>query len=390
MNERKTMTLNMGPHHPATHGVLRVMLELDGETIVNATPVIGYLHRGIEKICESRSYQQILPLTDRLDYAAASANNIGYCLAVERLMGIDVPKRAQYLRVIMAELARIMGHHLWLGTHALDIGAMTVIFYAFRDREMVMAMNEEIAGYRLTPSFIRIGGVAYDATEEFVQKVRKFVEWFPKALEGYHKLLTENKIWTTRTMNIGVIPAEEAINHGLTGPSLRGSGVAYDVRKAFPYSSYDDFDFQVPIGENGDVYDRYLVRMEEFKQSINIIGQAIENLPAGPVFTDNPWLANPSLPEVQKDISALIRRFMINAKGTPVPKGELYSAVEGAKGELGFYLVGNGSEHPYRLKIRSSCFYLASALPRLLVGHMVADAIAIIGSLDVVLGEIDR
>ncbi len=216
------------------------------------------------------------------------------------------------------------------------------------------------------------------------------MQWFPKSLEGYHQLLTENKIWTTRTMNIGVIPAGEAVNYGFTGPSLRGSGVAYDVRKAFPYSSYEDFDFKVPIGENGDVYDRYLVRMEEFKQSIDIIGQAIENLPSGPVQTDNPWVANPSQAEVQNDISALIRRFMINSKGSPGPKGELYSAVEGAKGELGFYLVGDGNEHPYRLKIRSSCFYLASALARLLVGHMVADAIAIIGSLDVVLGEIDR
>jgi NADH-quinone oxidoreductase subunit D len=390
MTERKTITLNMGPHHPATHGVLRVILELEGETIVNATPHIGYLHRGIEKIAENRNFQQIIPLTDRLDYAAASANNIGYCLAVEKLMGIEVPKRAHYLRVIMAELARIMGHHLWLGTHALDIGAMTVIFYAFRDREMIMDINEEISGYRLTPSFIRIGGVAQDATDEFIKKVRDFVKWFPKALEGYHTLLTKNKIWTTRTMNIGVISAEEALNYGLTGPSLRGSGVAYDVRKVFPYSSYNDFDFKIPVGENGDVYDRYLVRMEEFKQSINIIGQAIENLPAGPVQTDNPWITNPSLPEVQNDISALIRRFMIHAKGTPVPKGEVYSAVEGAKGELGFYLVGNGSEHPYRLKIRSSCFYLASALPRLMVGHMVADAVAIIGSIDVVLGEIDR
>ena len=390
MTERKTITLNMGPHHPATHGVLRVILELDGETIVNATPVIGYLHRGIEKICESRNYQQIVPLTDRLDYAAASANNIGYCLAVEKLMGLEVPKRAQYLRVIMAELARIMGHHLWLGTHALDIGAMTVIFYAFRDREMIMSMNEEISGYRLTPSFIRIGGVAQDATEDFVKKVRDFVKWFPKALEGYHALLTKNKIWTTRTMNIGVISAEEAVNYGLTGPTLRGSGVAYDVRKAFPYSSYDDFDFKIPVGENGDIYDRYLVRMEEFNQSINIISQAIENLPAGPVQTDNPWVANPSLQEVQNDLSALIRRFIIHAKGVSVPNGEVYLAVEGAKGELGFYLVGNGSEHPYRLKIRSSCFYLASALPRLLVGHMVANAVAIIGSIDVVLGEIDR
>jgi NADH-quinone oxidoreductase subunit D len=267
---------------------------------------------------------------------------------------------------------------------------MTVIFYAFRDREMIMDINEEISGYRLTPSFIRIGGVAKDATDGFVTKVRNFVKWFPKALEGYHTLLTENKIWTTRTMNIGKISAQEAANYGLTGPSLRGSGVAYDVRKAFPYSSYNDFDFQIPVGENGDVYDRYLVRMEEFKQSINIIGQAIENLPEGPVQTDNPWITNPATPEVENDISALIRRFMIHTKGPAAPKGEVYLAVEGAKGELGFYLVGDGNENPYRMKIRSSCFYLASALPRLLPGHMIADAIAIIGSIDVVLGEIDR
>jgi len=287
-------------------------------------------------------------------------------------------------------LARIMGHHLWLGTHALDIGAMTVIFYTFRDREMIMDINEEIAGYRLTPTFFRIGGVAQDTTPDFIKKVRDFVKWFPKALEGYHTLLTENKIWTTRTMNIGKISAEEAVNYGLTGPSLRGSGVAYDVRKAFPYSSYEDFDFQIPVGENGDVYDRYLVRMEEFKQSINIISQAIENLPEGPVHADSPWITNPATTDAQNDISALIRRFMMHTKGPTAPKGEVYAAVEGAKGELGFYLVGDGTEHPYRLKIRSSCFYLASALPRLLVGHMVADAIAIIGSLDVVLGEIDR
>jgi len=390
MTESKTITLNMGPHHPATHGVLRLIVELDGETIVKATPYIGYLHRGIEKIAESKLFQQVIPLTDRLDYAAASANNIGYCLAAEKLMGLEVPKRAQYLRVIMAEFARIMGHHLWLGTHALDIGAMTVIFYTFRDREMIMDINEEIAGYRLTPTFFRIGGVAQDTTPDFIKKVRDFVKWFPKALEGYHILLTENKIWTTRTMNIGKISAEEAVNYGLTGPSLRGSGVAYDIRKAFPYSSYDDFDFQIPVGENGDVYDRYLVRMEEFKQSINIISQAIENLPEGPVHADSPWITNPATTDAQNDISALIRRFMMHTKGPTAPKGEVYAAVEGAKGELGFYLVGDGTEHPYRLKIRSSCFYLASALPRLLVGHMVADAIAIIGSLDVVLGEIDR
>ncbi len=390
MAESKTISLNMGPHHPATHGVLRVQLELDGETIVNAIPRIGYLHRGIEKLAESRNYQQVIPLTDRLDYSAASANNIGYCLAVEKLMGIEVPKRAQYLRVIMAEFARIMGHHLWIGTHALDIGAMSVVFYAFRDREMIMDINEEIAGYRLTPTFFRIGGVAHDATPEFIQMVRDFVKWFPKGLDGYHKLLTENKIWTTRTMDVGVISAEEAANYGLTGPSLRGSGIAYDVRKAFPYSSYDDFDFQIPVGEKGDVYDRYLVRMEEFKQSLNIIEQAIENLPEGSIAVDNPWISNPDITEVQNDISALIRRFMIHAKGPGTGEGEVYQAVEGAKGELGYYLVGDGNEHPYRLKIRSPCFYMAGALPRLMVGHMVADAIAIIGSMDFVLGEVDR
>jgi len=390
MAEGKTITLNMGPHHPATHGVLRVEVELDGEIIVKATPHIGYLHRGIEKLAENRNYLQVIPLTDRLDYAAASANNMGYCTAVEKLMGIEVPKRAQYLRVIMAELARIMGHHLWIGTHALDIGAMTVIFYAFRDREMIMDINEEIAGYRLTPTFFRIGGVAADATPAFIQKVRDFVKWFPKALEGYHTLLTENKIWTTRTMGIGKISAEDAVNAGLTGPSLRGSGVAYDIRKAFPYSSYEDFDFKIPVGENGDVYDRYLVRMEEFVQSVNIIDQAIENLPEGPIAVDNPWITNPDLTSVQKDITDLARRFVLNTRGPVAPEKEIYHAVEGAKGELGFYLAGDGTEHPFRMKVRSPCFYLASALPRLLVGHMVADAIAIIGSIDVVLGEIDR
>lgn len=390
MAEGKTITLNMGPHHPATHGVLRVELELDGEIIVKATPHVGYLHRGIEKLAESRNFQQVIPLTDRLDYSSASANNMGYCTAVEELMGIEVPKRAQYLRVIMAELARIMGHHLWLGTHALDIGAMTVIFYAFRDREMIMDMNEEIAGYRLTPTFFRIGGVVADTTPDFIKKVREFVKHFPKALEGYHTLLTENKIWTTRTMGIGTISAKDALNAGLTGPSLRGSGVAYDIRKAFPYCSYEDFDFKIPVGEKGDVYDRYLVRMEEFTQSIKIIDQAIENLPEGPVAIDSPWITNPDLLSVQTDISDLARRFVLHTKGPVAPDKEVYHAVEGAKGELGFYIVGDGTEHPFRMKVRSPCFYLASALPQLLVGHMIADAIAIIGSIDVVLGEIDR
>ena len=390
MAETKTMTLNMGPHHPATHGVLRLVLELDGETVVKVTPHIGHLHRGIEKIAESMNYQQIIPLTDRLDYTAASLNNLGYCTTVEKLLGIEVPKRAQYLRVILGEFARIMGHHLWLGSHALDIGAMTVVFYTFRDREMIMNVNEEISGYRLTPSFLRIGGVARDATPEFITLVREFVKWFPRALEGYHTLLTDNIIWRKRTMGIGTIPAAEAVNYGLTGPSLRGSGVAYDVRKALPYSSYDDFDFEIPIGTNCDVYDRYLVRMEEFTQSLRIIDQAIENLPPGPVAADNPWISNPDTDSVTRDISALIRRFKIQCEGPRVPAGEVYHCIEGSKGELGFYLVGDGTARPYRLKVRSPCFILTSALPRLIVGHMIADVIAIIGSIDIVLGEIDR
>ena len=390
MTEAKTMTLNMGPHHPATHGVLRLVLELDGETIVKATPHVGQLHRGIEKIAESMNFQQVIPLTDRLDYTAASLNNLGYCMTVEKLLGIEVPKRSQYIRVIMSELARIMGHHLWIGSHALDIGAMTLIFYTFRDREMIMNINEELSGYRLTPSFLRIGGVAKDITPDFVKSVREFVKWFPKAVQGYNTLLTDNIIWRKRTMNIGSISAEEAVNYGFTGPSLRGSGVSYDIRKALPYCSYDDFDFQIPVGENGDVYDRYLVRMEEFNQSLRIIDQAIENLPEGPIKVDNPWVSNPETDEVTEDISSLIRRFKIQSEGPKSPVGEVYHSVEGSKGELGFYIVGDGTAQPYRMKIRSPCFILTSALPRLLEGHMIADAISIIGSIDIVLGEIDR
>ncbi len=390
MAEGKLLTINMGPHHPATHGVLRLVLELDGETIVKVTPHIGHLHRGIEKIAESMNYQQVIPLTDRFDYTAATLNNLGYCTAVEKLLGIEVPKRAQYIRVIMSELARIMGHHLWIGSHALDIGAMTVVFYAFRDREMIMNMTEEVSGYRLTPSYLRIGGVARDITPDFVKFLRDFIKWFPTAVAGYNTLLTDNIIWRQRTMDIGVISREDAINYGLTGPSLRGSGVAYDLRKAMPYSSYDDFDFQIPVGEKGDVYDRYLVRMEEFLQSLKIIEQALENLPEGPVNVDNPWITNPDLGAVQEDISALIRRFKIQCQGPEVPVGEVYHAVEGSKGELGFYLVGDGTEHPYRMKVRSPCFILVSALEKMMLGHMIADAIAIIGSIDIVLGEIDR
>lgn len=390
MTEFKTMLLNMGPHHPATHGVLRLELELDGETIIRAKPHVGYLHRGIEKLAENKSLQQIIPLTDRMDYASASVNNLGFCLAAEKLLGIEVPKRAQYIRVIMAELARIMGHQLWIGTHALDLGAVTPIFYAFADRELVMEINEEVSGYRLTPSYLRIGGVANDVTPEFVRKVREFVAMFPEKVDGYHQLLTENAIWTRRTKNIGVISGQDALNSGMTGPSLRGSGVAYDVRKDVPYSSYNDFDFKIPVGDTGDTYDRYLVRMEEFKQSTRIIDQAIENLPEGSYIADNPYTTNPSLEDVQKNADDIIRRFKIGCEGAPIRKGQVYHAVEGAKGELGFYIVGNGGSHPYRMKVRSPSYYLVSALPKLIEGHLIADVITLIGSIDIVLGEVDR
>ncbi|MBN2331594.1 MAG: NADH dehydrogenase (quinone) subunit D [Deltaproteobacteria bacterium] len=390
MAEGKLMTLNMGPHHPSTHGVLRVVLELDGEIIVKATPHIGQLHRGIEKIAENMNYQQIITLTDRLDYTAASLNNFGYCMAAEKLMGIDVPKRAEYIRVIMGELSRIAAHQLWIGTHALDIGAMTLVFYAFRDREMIYEIIEEASGYRLTPTYLRVGGLANDITPAFIKKVREFIKWFPTALEGYHTLLTDNIIWRKRTMNIGVVSAADAANFGFTGPSLRGSGIPYDVRKAIPYSSYEDFDFQVPVGDKGDVFDRYLVRMEEMAQSLRIVEQALENLPEGPVKVDNPWVSNPPLDMVQEDISALIRRFKIQCEGPHAPVGEVYQSVEGSKGELGYYVVGDGSENPYRMKIRSPAFILIGALSRMLPGHFFTDAVAIIGSIDIVLGEVDR
>ncbi|MCF8107349.1 MAG: NADH dehydrogenase (quinone) subunit D [Desulfohalobiaceae bacterium] len=388
--ENKTIILNMGPHHPATHGVLRLELEIEGETIKRAKPHVGYLHRGLEKLAEERNLLQVIPLTDRLDYSAASVNNLGYCLTAEKLLEVETPKRAQYIRVIMAELSRIMGHQLWLGTHALDIGAMTPIFYAFADREMAMDITEEVSGYRLTPSYLRIGGVAKDVTPTFVTKVRDFVRKMKPAVEGYNTLLTENPIWTRRTKNVGVITAEDALNYGLTGPSLRGSGVAYDVRKAVPYGSYGDFDFQIPVGEVGDAYDRYLVRMEEFTQSLRIIEQAVENLPSGPVKTDNPWVAIPDMEEVKKDVGSLMHRFKLVSPGPSIPRGECYHAVEGAKGELGFYLVGDGGSRPYRLKMRSPCYYLVGALPKLIQGHMIADVITLIGSIDIVLGEVDR
>jgi NADH-quinone oxidoreductase subunit D len=390
MAETRYMTINMGPQHPATHGVLRLVLELDGEIVVNVTPHIGHLHRGVEKLAESKTYHQVIPLTDRLDYTNAMGNNLAYVLAVEKLLGIDVPARAQVLRVMMTELQRIAAHLIWLGTHALDIGAMTLLFYNFREREEILKIFEEVAGGRLTPTYLRVGGVAKDLPEGIEGKISDFVRAFPGRMKEYETLLTQNVIWLRRTKDVGIISKDDAINWGMTGPSLRGSGVKWDVRKAFPYSGYEAFDFDIPIGSVGDVYDRYEVRLREMEWSNAIVRQTLERLPRGPIMADDPRVALPPKDAVQKDIAALIRQFKITSEGFQPPRGEVYASVESAKGELGFYIISDGSSRPFRVRIRPPSFFNLSALPKMVVGGLIADVIATIGSIDIVLGEIDR
>ena len=384
------MIINMGPQHPATHGVLRLLLELDGEIIVKAVPHMGYLHRGVEKLSETMTYNQALTLTDRLDYTSGLSNNLSYCLAVEKLLDIEIPKRAQYLRVMFAEFQRIAAHLLWIATHALDIGAMTVFFYAFRERETILGILELATGARLTPSFIRIGGLAKDIPDTFEEPAREFVADFPQRVDEYETLLTDNIIWKKRTRNVGALSREDAVNYGVTGPVLRASGVYYDVRKAYPYSSYDEFDFEIPLGENSDVYDRYLVRLREMRQSNRIIKQVLEKLPEGPVRAKALSVVAPDKEDVQSDIAALIRHFKIMAEGFKVPRGEVYASVESPKGELGFYVISDGTNKPFRMRIRPPSFINLGALPKIIEGQMIADAVAAIGSIDIVLGEIDR
>lgn len=390
MAETRFMTINMGPQHPATHGVLRIVLELDGEVIVKATPHLGHLHRGMEKLAERMTYHQTIPLTDRLDYTNAMGNNLAYVLAVEKLLGIEVPKRAQYLRVMMTELQRIAAHLIWLGTHALDIGAMTLLLYAFREREDILRVFEAVAGGRLTPTYLRIGGVSKDLPDGIEEKIKAFVQAFPGHMKEYETLLTENIIWLKRTKGVGLISKEDALSWGVTGPVLRGSGVKYDVRKVFPYSSYEEFDFEIPVGSTGDVYDRYIVRLRELEWSNSIVKQALGRLPKGPIITDNPWVALPPKDAVLHDMASLIRHFKIVSEGFQPPKGEVYASVEAPKGELGFYIVSDGSNHPFRLRIRTPSFANLSALSTMIEGSLIADVIATIGSIDIVLGEIDR
>jgi len=386
----ETMLLNLGPQHPSTHGVLRVWLELDGEIIVNADPDIGYLHRGIEKMCENRTYHQCLPLTNRVDYLAGEMNNFGYVLAVEKLLGVEVPKRAQYIRVIMAELTRIASHLFWLGTSGHDLGAMTPLFYAFREREQIMDLCELAWGGRLFPCYFRIGGLAADLPNGFEKIALDFVKSFPKKWKDYDNLLTKNRIWIARTKDVGVMTPDEVLDWGWSGPMARGSGVDWDLRRDNSYSSYEDFDFVVPLGKNGDTYDRYLVRMQEMLQSARIVQQALEKLPPGDVNVDDPRVALPPKEKVYKNIESLINHFLIIEEGIKPPAGEVYQAIEATKGELGFYIISDGSAHPFRVKIRAPSFVNLSAVPKLAKGRLLSDLIAIIGTVDIVLADVDR
>ncbi len=387
---QKEITINMGPQHPSTHGVLRLVVDLQGETVVGVDPRPGYLHRGIEKWMENRTYHQIIPITDRLEYISCMNNNLGYVTAVERLAGITVPERARFIRTLTAELSRLSAHLIWLGTHALDIGAMTVCMYTLRERELILDLFEMATGARQTVSYARIGGVRNDLPRDFFDKCREFTELFPRRIHDYDTLIRENRIWLKRTKGIGVFTAEEAINYGLTGGTLRGSGVNYDLRKVEPYAAYDKVEFDVPLGENGDVYDRYLVRVEEMRQSNRIIKQCLDMMPPGPIMTDDRRYAIPEKLQVMQNMESLAHQFVLMSKWIPMPKGEVYVATEAPKGELGFFIVSDGSGRPYRIKIRAPSFINLSSIPKMVTGHLVADVIACIGTIDIVLGECDR
>jgi len=390
MGDNSTMILNMGPQHPSTHGVLRVILELDGEVVVKATPDIGFLHRGLEKLAESKTYHQCIPLTDRLDYVAGMSNNLAYVLAVEKLLGLEVPPRAQALRVLLSELQRISSHLLWLGTHAHDIGAMTPLFYAMRERDEILFLFERVCGSRLTPSYLRVGGLAQDLPEGFEEKCREFTQTFNAHVDEYETLLTRNQIWMNRTQGVGVISTEEAINWGLTGPNLRASDGNWDLRKAFPYSGYEKYEFVVPTGKNGDVYDRYMVRMMEMRQSNEIVRQVLDKMPGGPVIAQDPKVIYPPKDRVQESIESLIHHFHLASDGFPAPAGDVYASIESPKGELGFYLVSDGTNKPWRFRVRPPSFVNLSALAVMVQGRLISDVVAVIGSIDIVLAEIDR
>jgi len=384
------MTISMGPQHPSTHGVLRLELILDGETVVKAIPDIGYLHTGMEKLFEYKKYQQGIVITDRMDYLNPLGNNLVYVMAAEKLLGLEIPERAQIIRVLFCELQRIASHLVWLGTHAIDIGAMTPFFYCFREREKILNLIEAASGGRMTPSYFRIGGLMMDLPSGFDNRCKQFLDGFPKALKEFNTLLTGNTIFRSRTQEVGYISSEDAIDWGLTGPSLRGSGINYDIRRTNPYTGYENYDFDVCVENGGDVWARYLVRMREMEESHKIVKQALSRLKPGSVKADDPKVSLPDREDMKTHMDSLIHHFLIVTEGFNVPAGEVYFPIEASKGELGVYMKSNGGPKPERVHFRGPSFVNLSALPVMAEGEMVADVVAIIGSLDIVLGEIDR
>jgi len=386
-----SMVLNMGPQHPSTHGVLRVILELDGEIVMKADPVIGYLHTGIEKSCESKTYTQVITLTDRIDYLAPLSNNLGYCLAAEKLLGLEVPKRAQYIRVLLTELTRITSHLVWLGTHAIDLGAMSVFLYSFREREEIMKIYEFVSGQRMMTSYFRIGGLALEPPTGWLDKVQRVMDSLPAHIDEYEDLLTGNRIWMARTKGVGMMTAAQAIALGASGPLLRASGVPYDIRKVFPYSSYEEFDFKVQTQTAGDCFARYQVRVAEIRESIKIVKQAMEKIPSeGPFRAEMPGIIPPSREEMKTSIEGLIYHFKIWTEGFAPPAGEVYQAIESPRGELGVFMASDGSPKPYRVHFRAPSFVNLQTLRTLCEGRLIADVVACIGTTDIVLGEVDR
>jgi NADH-quinone oxidoreductase subunit D len=385
------MTVNMGPQHPSTHGVLRLVLELDGESVVSADATIGFLHTGIEKTAEQKKWQQVIPLVERMDYLGAQSNSLAFSMSVERLLGIELPQRVKDIRVLIAELQRIASHLVWLATHGLEIGAVSVMMYCFRERELLLNINEMLAGFRMFPSYIRIGGLREDLPGGFHQAVKTFLDRFPEKLNEYEDLLTKNQIWLKRTRNVGILPKDDVVAYGLVGPMARAAGVPYDVRRAFPYLGYETYDFEIPVGSAGDVYDRYLVRMEELRQSTRIAQQALARIsPRGVYDIQDYRIVPPPKDKVYTEMEGLIQHFLIYSQGFTVPAGEAYVPVEGPRGEHGFTIVSDGTNRPYRIKLRAPSFYACQGLPKMIVGGLIADVIAVIGSTDVVMGDVDR
>jgi NADH-quinone oxidoreductase subunit D len=387
----ETMTVNMGPQHPSTHGVLRLVLELDGEIIRSAAPTIGYLHTGIEKTAEQKKWQQCIPLVERMDYLSAQSNSMAFCLSVEKLLGVEIPDRVREIRVLIAELQRINSHLVWLGTHGMEVGAVSVMLYCFRERELLLNINEMLAGFRMFPSYMRVGGLREDLPRGFHDAVRSFLDRIVPKLNEYEDLLTQNEIYRKRTQNVGVISKDDAVAYSLVGPIARSAGVDYDVRKYFPYLGYDTYEFRVPVETKGDAYSRYLVRVAEMRESVKICRQALERIsPTGIFAIDDPRITPPPKDRVYTEMEALIQHFLIYSQGFTVPAGEAYVPVEGPRGEQGFSIVSDGTNRPWRIKSRPPSLLACQALERMIVGGLIADVIAVIGSIDVVMGDVDR